>query len=197
MNTCWFISDLHFGHSNILAYCPETRPFASKELIEALENKRLNNGKIPEDLYSELDRAIYTNNKYIVERINDFVKPKDTLWILGDVAYGRKEDLRYVEQIECRNKKLVLGNHDNLPVINYINVGFRKVSGMVRHKEFILTHAPIHPVQLEERYSGNIHGHLHTYDIDDPRYFNVNIDRTNCTPVSLQQIRDEMRYNNG
>lgn len=195
MKKAWFISDLHFGHSNILAYCPDTRPFASQELIKALENKKLNNGKIPEDLYSELDKAIYQNNMYIVNKINDYVNPTDTLWILGDVAYGRQEDLRYVEQIVCRNKNLVLGNHDLQPVANYTNVGFNKVHGMARHKEFILTHAPIHPTQLDERYSANIHGHLHTYDIDDPRYFNVNIDRTNCTPVSLQEIRDEMRYN--
>ena len=192
MNKTWFISDLHFGHSNILAYCQDTRPFASTELVEALENKRNNNGKIPQELYAELDHALEAQNKYIVDRINDFVKPNDTLWVLGDLVYGRKQDIKYAKDIVCKNKRLVLGNHDVLPVAEYLSVGFSKIYGMVRHKEFILTHAPVHPQQLEERYVANIHGHLHTFDVADNRYINVNMDRTNCTPISLQQIRDSL-----
>ena len=77
---------------------------------------------------------------------------------------------------------------------DYMAVGFNKIRGMARHKEFVLTHAPVHPCQLEERYQANIHGHLHTYDVDDSRYYNVNIDRTGGIPVSMQQIRDRIKY---
>ena len=78
----------------------------------------------------------------------------------------------------------------------YMAVGFNKIYGMVRHKEFVLTHSPIHPCQLEKRYQANIHGHLHTYDVGDPsKYFNCNVDRMGFIPTSLTTIRDTIRYN--
>ena len=191
MRHSWFISDLHFGHKSILAFEKETRPFASKELIQAIELRK----PIPKDLQYELENSLRIHNSYIVNKINSYVNPTDTLWILGDLAFGTKDNLKYVEQIVCRNKKLVLGNHDVFPMADYISAGFSKIFGMVRHKEFVLTHAPIHPEQLETRYKANIHGHLHDWDIEDSRYINVNMDRNKCTPITLEQIRDEMRYN--
>ena len=55
----FFISDLHFDHANIIRYC--NRPFKSKE---------------------EMNRAIIKN-------WNSTVKDKDSVYILGDVAFGR------------------------------------------------------------------------------------------------------------
>ena len=189
MRQCWFISDTHFGHGNILRYMPEERPFASPELLDALNrNKQF---KPNSDLGTELDETLETHNQYIVDILNTYVRKNDTLWILGDVCYGRKEHLSNVKKIICENKNLVLGNHDLQPVANYVSVGFNKIYGMARHKEFVLTHAPIHPSQLDKRYNANIHGHLHTYDVDDPRYINVNIDRLEgMKPLTLPQIRE-------
>ena len=162
MKQTWFISDLHFGHPNILTYMQKERPFASQALIDKLDER---NGVGP-----------------------------DTLWILGDVAFRNKDALQYVTKIKCRNKNLVLGNHDNYSMAEYMAVGFNKIRGMARHKEFVLTHAPIHTQQLNKRDQANIHGHLHCEDVDDPRYYNVNIDRTGGIPVSMQQIRDRIKY---
>jgi len=190
MKHCWFISDLHFGHPNILTYMQKERPFASAGLIDVLDER---NG-IGEEYQEELDIALTMHNQHIVDTINEYVNPTDTLWILGDVAFRNKEALQYVTKINCRNKNLILGNHDNYSMADYMDVGFNKIRGMVRHKEFVLTHAPIHPQQLTKRYQANIHGHLHCEDVNDARYFNVNIDRTGGIPVSMQQIRDKIRY---
>lgn len=192
MKQTWFISDLHFGHPNILTYMQKERPFASPSLIDKLDER---NGVGPE-FQDELWNTLELHNQHIVNTINEYVNPTDTLWILGDVAFKNKDALQYVTKINCRNKNLVLGNHDNYSMDEYMAVGFNKIRGMARHKEFILTHAPIHPDQLEYRYKANIHGHLHTYDVDDSRYVNVNIDRTGGIPVSMQQIRDKIRYEN-
>lgn len=168
MRQSWFISDLHLGHKNILNYSSKERPFDNLE----------------------------DHNQYIIDTINESVLKHDTLYILGDVAFG-KENLKYIEQLKVENKVLVLGNHDKYSMAEYMAVGFNKIYGMVRHKEFVLTHAPVHPCQLEKRYSANIHGHLHTYDVGDPsKYFNCNVDRMGFVPVTMSVIRDTLRYYN-
>lgn len=192
MKQSWFISDLHFGHPNILTYMKKERPFASKELVNKLDER---NGVGP-DFQDELWETLEIHNQSIVNKINEYVNPTDTLWILGDVAFKSRDALNYVTKINCKNKRLVLGNHDLYSMAEYTAAGFSKIYGMARHKEFVLTHAPIHPQQLSKRYSANIHGHLHCEDVDDHRYYNVNIDRTGGIPVNLQQIRDSIRYEN-
>jgi len=189
MRQAWFISDLHFGHPNILNYQAEQRPFASAELLKVLKGR--DKFKANSLIDQELQSTLHTHNQHIVDIINTHVNKNDTLWILGDVSFRGDEHLNYVHKIICENKNLVLGNHDLQPMANYVSAGFNKIHGMVRHKEFLLTHAPVHPCQLENRYNANIHGHLHTYDVDDPRYVNVNIDRLEgMKPLSLSEIRE-------
>jgi len=166
MTNSWFISDLHLGHANILKYSAEERPFKNLE----------------------------EHDQHVIDSINETVKKRDTLYILGDVAFS-KEALYHVKQIRVKNKTLILGNHDQFSMVDYMAAGFNKIYGMARHKEFVLTHAPVHPCQLEKRYNANIHGHLHTYSVDDPRYINVNVDQIGFTPTSLVEIRDTIKYN--
>lgn len=192
MRQTWFIGDLHLGHPNILTYMQKERPFASQALVAKLDERNGVGPEFQEELWSTLE----LHNQHIVNTINEYVNPTDTIWILGDVAFRNKDALQYVTKINCRNKNLVLGNHDNYSMDEYMAVGFNKIRGMARHKEFVLTHAPIHTCQLEKRYQANIHGHLHTHDVDDHRYYNVNIDRTGGIPVSMQQIRDKIKYEN-
>jgi calcineurin-like phosphoesterase family protein len=157
MNTTWFTSDLHLGHKNIITY---------------QKNRNFKN--------------IDEHNEAIINKLNELIKPKDTLWILGDVAFG-KANLHYVKEINAKHKRLVLGNHDTYDAVDYISAGFSKVFGMVTFKEFLLTHAPVHSQQLDTRYKYNIHGHLHNESIDDKRYINVNWDITK--PLTLEEIR--------
>ena len=162
----WFISDLHFGHKNIMKYSPDTRGHF-KDLKDM--------------------------NDSLVEGINEKVRKKDILWILGDVAFG-VDNLKYIRFIECDTINLILGNHDTYNIMDYIAVGFNKIQGMVQYKEFVLSHMPVHPQQLDNRYSYNIHGHLHTGSIQDYRYFNANIDVMGLSPIWLEDIRSEFKY---
>lgn len=36
---------------------------------------------------------------------------------------------------------------------------------------------------------GKIHGHVHSNNIDDLRYFNVSMENIDYTPISLEEIR--------
>jgi len=58
MADSWFTSDFHFGHFNIIRHC--NRPFTTTEEMDAC----------------------------IVDRMNQCVKPNDTLYFLGDFCMG-------------------------------------------------------------------------------------------------------------
>ena len=76
-------------------------------------------------------------NRGLVENINARVGPGDTLWCLGDWAFGHGgEYLRnarwFRDQIQCRTIHFIWGNHDD-----------RKIAGL-----FTTTH---HQVELRDR----------------------------------------------
>jgi calcineurin-like phosphoesterase family protein len=166
MNRIFVISDTHFGHKKILEFEAVARPFATIE---------------------EHDRAL-------VERWNTVVKPKDTVWHLGDVFFGKDghKPLAYLNGI----KKLVLGNHDHYPLEIYQQY-FTKIFGTAQYDKCILTHVPVHPCQLEKRYELNIHGHLHSKQVmrqgswaaqPDERYVCVSVEHTNLAPKLMTEI---------
>jgi len=163
MNKRWLTSDLHFEHKNILAYCPETRPYQSLEDM----------------------------NMDIVNTMNEYIKPDDTLFVLGDVCLGGVKNLHWMEKVNG-NKHLIIGNHDYVRsnMEEYLRV-FKTVEGYREfgHHMSICSHYPVHPQQLGSRYAVNIHGHLHDTIIPDVRYINVCWDH-NRRPVEWSEIVD-------
>ena len=161
MINVFFIADLHLGHKNIIGY---NRP-------------EFNN-------LEEMHEAI-------VDRWNAVVRPKDVVYVLGDVAFG-KQNIHYMAQLNGR-KHLVLGNHDTCDIKEY-QLYFDHIWGCIGYKNCILTHIPIHPQQFY-RFTVNIHGHVHHEDqqlMKDWRYFNVCADHTNLTPVAWEDIKKEI-----
>lgn len=151
----YFISDLHLGHKKIIEFQQETRPFSNLE----------------------------DHDNWIIEGINMTVGLHDKLYILGDVAFSRK-GLERVNDIICKNIRIVLGNHDLRATEEYLapdNV--RRVYGAIKLGDLMLTHIPIHPSQLRDCI--NVHGHLHSGKLADNRYINVNVDCIGNKPITL------------
>jgi calcineurin-like phosphoesterase family protein len=157
VNRVFVTSDTHFGHKRVIEFEPVLRPFASIE---------------------EHDREL-------VARWNATVKPKDTVWHLGDVFFGKDGHL-VLAQLHGL-KKLVLGNHDHYPLEVYQRY-FSKIFGAAEWGNCILTHVPVHPGQMR-RYAGNIHGHMHSKKLDDPRYACVSVEHTGLAPVLMDTVR--------
>lgn len=156
MNRVFIIADTHFGHKKILEFEAGSRSFPT---IEAHDDE-------------------------LVRRWNDAVKPKDTVWHLGDVLFGEAAfaTLGRLNGV----KKLVMGNHDRYPMWRYLE-HFSQVFGTVKLRDYILSHVPVHPGQFG-RFKGNIHGHLHSNVLDDARYINVSAEQVNLTPVLLDKL---------
>lgn len=163
MTETFFIGDTHFGHKNILKYEADKRPFKSLE-----------------DMHS-----------YMISEWNKVVSDKDTVWHLGDVVFG-KSNLWILDKLNG-NKKLILGNHDGLPLGLYAEY-FSKIYGLYGWNSAILSHIPVHTNQVDYRFTHNIHGHMHNKTLGDKRYINVSCEQLpNLAPISADIILKRMK----
>ncbi len=181
MNETWFIGDTHFGHKNILLFEKEARPF---ETIEDM-------------------------NEAIIDRWNNCVRDNDTVYHLGDFAFGR-HNIQIAERLRGK-KRLILGNHDSYPCADYLRY-FDKVYGCTYWERCVLTHMPVHANGLGSRWMVNVHGHLHSrvvmsneitapekeYPMNwcvvpDKNYFNVSCEQNNLTPIHADLIRERIK----
>lgn len=136
----WVTSDLHFGHKNIMSFCPVTRA-------------RYNN---------DVD---YMNEKMVLEW-NEKVSPEDLVYILGDVAFlPAQKAAEYMNR--CNGRKILIeGNHDrktlNDPTFRKC---FEEVHSYLRMtydgQLVIMSHFPF--LEWDQMHRGSLHffGHLH------------------------------------
>jgi calcineurin-like phosphoesterase family protein len=115
----YFTADLHLGHANILKH--DKRPFKD---------------------VNKMERVFISN---INKTIRD---PKhDILYILGDLSFRIKDinhiDL-FINNIKCKRKILIIGNHDPFRYSQYIYAGFESVhsSLFIKNEEYCLVHDP-------------------------------------------------------
>ena len=183
MKDPFFISDLHFGHENVLKF--------------EIKNARL--------LRPEF-HSIEEMDMKIIENWNSVVGPSDKVYVLGDVCFNKKK-MRYFS-IMNGTKILIRGNHDYEGIREYIKY-FKDIRGVAHLNldgfKCVLTHVPIHP-QCLDRWGTNIHGHLHSNNIHhdlmdlsrdgmiDKRYFNVSVEQPHIkyTPIRLSAIRKQL-----
>lgn len=136
-------------------------------------------------------------NEHIIERHNAVVRDSDCVVFVGDVAMHDPKYLSILSRLRGR-KELVMGNHDQFDCELYAR-HFSKIVSSLKLGGYLVTHIPVHPGNLENRWKGNIHGHLHDRQVlledgsIDPRYFCVSMERIDYTPVTLEHIDATMR----
>lgn len=131
-----FSSDHHFNHERIIQYC--NRPFANVE---------------------EMNRAMVT-------RWNEWVDPEDTVYYLGDFAFGQPEDIqRWIRQLHGRIV-LIKGNHDRFSNTAFRQMGFAEVHKRlwveVSGVRLFLQHFPDFSEEWRQRAQFHLCGHVHT-----------------------------------
>jgi len=137
-------------------------------------------------------------NELIVKNWNNTVSKRDNIFLLGDITM-QKNNYNILSRLKGQID-VVLGNHDQKQHVTDMLKYVHSVSGMIDYKKVaILTHCPVHPSQLDFRYSYNIHGHVHNNSILhpnhdkaweelDPRYINVCAEMINYTPVEFLKL---------
>lgn len=161
----FLVSDLHFGHKNILKY-------------EKIRGEKFTDTK-------QMD-------SFIVERWNSVIGENDLVILLGDISLSSKESKYRFGELNG-TILLCLGNHDNENTDFYKQFGnIKLVSCLLEYDKFVMTHVPIHPNELEiGRWKKNIHGHTHSRVISDSRYINVSFDYLGLNFLRFSDLLNE------
>jgi len=161
MQNVFLISDMHFGHSNIIKY--ENRPFKS---------------------VVEMDETIIGNWNKAVQR-------DDKVFILGDVSfYGVDKTKDIIEKLNGY-KTLIIGNHDKDRSLKWWrDTGIQEVYQypIIYNQFYILSHEPVY-LSVNMPYA-NIHGHIHHLKYADNQYFNVSVECIDYTPINFETAKE-------
>lgn len=155
----WLTSDTHFNHANIIRYC--ARPFANAHEM----------------------------NEVLIARWNEVVRPEDTVYHLGDVAFGSVEQgQRIVERLHG-SKVLVLGNHDR-SAKQMREMGFGAVEKRLEIEGVLLVHNVEHATA---GYSAVLCGHAHEKWRRKRGALNVGVDQHDFRPIEWDAaVREAM-----
>ncbi len=164
----WFTSDWHLNDDRITKdFNPFFRPFCMLH---------------PEKSKEEL---VDIQNKFIIDRINQFVKEDDVLIHVGDVSID-VEGLELMKEIKCKERHLIIGNYDEDKLDSLDPHFTTMVESMTMGEHNIyLNHYPVNNV---ERPLFNVVGHIHGLWKVQRNMMNVGLDAWNFLPVSLDTI---------
>lgn len=108
----FFIADTHFGHEAMIRF--ENRPFKDTADMEAK----------------------------LIQNWNETVDPEDSVFMLGDFAFGDKDTVTRLCHALNGKKTLVLGNHDNHSAGVVSGMWFRRGQCVADHYRRVLDSVP-------------------------------------------------------
>jgi calcineurin-like phosphoesterase family protein len=176
-----YTSDEHLNHKNIIRNCQ--RPWDTSR------------------------RGCELMTKHIIEQQNDLLRPGDTIYHVGDWAWGSKSNIRAYELLMQRLRDdvthhLILGNHDKLNPFTYVELGFASVHTALQIKigkyDAYLIHDPSAWTVLP-RDSILVCGHIHGLfkALPDKHTVNVGVDVWDFKPVTQEEILGVLNLSQG
>ena len=171
----WITSDLHFGHKNIMKFCPQTRARFR-------------------------DDVAYMNNA-MVEEWNAKVAPEDIVYVLGDVAFMSGSDAGRMMHRLNGDKILVEGNHDRKTLMDEtFRSSFKEIHKYLDitydgHK-CVMFHYPIAEWDQMHRGALHFHGHLHggVSGMEKFRCRDMGMDATGMIAITMEDaIKDALK----
>lgn len=167
----------HFNHQNIIAYCPESRPF----------------------------KTVAEMNEAIIQRWNSVVKEDDTVIHCGDFFMGQNKEIEPI--LSKLNGKIILvrGNHDSKARREIYEKNGVEVHDIFylpyKGRFFIFCHFPISNEEFMRMVREDnsecilVYGHVHDNApsglVDGT--FHAGVDTNDLTPVSLHHIWEMSR----
>ena len=180
----FFTSDTHFGHSKIIDYCK--RPFSSIE----------------------------EHDKTLIQNWNNTVGQDDTVFHLGDFAYGNSQFIANIIKQLNGNIILIKGNHDlrnmNPTLYNIFSDVVYQARILIDKQTVYLNHFPFlcfdhGDINLyKDNYSIQLFGHVHSGPLTSsedvnrlnilfPTQYDVGIDNNNYTPISWIDVKNKIK----
>ncbi len=209
MSERFVIADTHFGHRGMIQFVRADGTPLRPEWGRA-DPERLMSPEEAAERVAAMDEAL-------IERWNTVIGPKDKVEVLGDVIIGRSQRAT-LGRLNGR-KRLRMGNHDiftrrwNEDYRPY----FEEITAYKVMDDLIMSHIPLHPESVKERWLANVHGHLHSnrvmkrnpafelwartsrrgdpvppIEIIDPRYLCVSVEHTGFRPISMDEVYERI-----
>lgn len=154
-------ADLHLGHRNIAKY---------RTMFESAKH----------------------HDEYVLDMVSSYINKRSVIYLLGDICFTVEAIHKLAKLNTYKNIRIILGNHDTerTTINDWVSAGFDKIHGMLKYKEFWLSHAPLHDTELRGKV--NIHGHNHDKIVPDVRYRCVSLEQTDYKLISIDKIRNEL-----
>lgn len=180
----FFTSDTHFGHFKIIDYCK--RPFSSIE----------------------------EHDKTLIQNWNNTVGQDDTVFHLGDFAYGNSQFIANIIKQLNGNIILIKGNHDlrnmNPTLYNIFSDVVYQARILIDKQTVYLNHFPFlcfdhGDINLyKDNYSIQLFGHVHSGPLTSsedvnrlnilfPTQYDVGVDNNNYTPISWTDVKNKIK----
>jgi len=158
----YFISDIHFGHREVIKFCE--RPF----------------------------RTVSQMNDSIIENWNSLVSDCDRVFVVGDVFICDPRDAKVCVESLNGYKVLIKGNHDlgkkDMLYMGFDQYYKKYDYKMPDGRLALLQHYPAPDIILDKKYDLMIHGHIHIDDKVNGKKINVSADIWNYTPVDVETL---------
>lgn len=189
---CWFTSDQHFGHNNVINFCHR-----------------------PWKFLSDMEKAL-------VDRWNEVVGKNDIVFMLGDFTLTKDKTIipKIIKSLNAASIYVVLGNHDTaedfkkcdkrVKILSDITTVW--ISGWDEQKpqkevELVLSHFPLATWSHFWRGVVNLHGHIHSGpgkfgEVDNPGIdlhlkpnltYDVGVDNNRYYPVEIRDILTKLK----
>lgn len=168
----YITSDIHFGHKNIMSFCPKSRAFGSGDTTKMDEE--------------------------IIRRWNSKIQPEDHTYILGDFAFCNAEKaISHLQRLNGK-KTLIVGNHDSKLIKNaefcaeFVSI-HDYLSIQMNEIKVVMFHYPIAEWDQMHRGAVHFHGHLHgsLSGMEAYRALDVGMDNSECYPWKLSSAVDQ------
>lgn len=155
----YFTSDTHFGHRNILSYCPG-RPWKTLD---------------------EMNEGLLAN-------INEVVREQDHLYHLGDFCFSKNPSY-YRNKIRCKNIYLIKGNHDSRTALNGLFAWIKDTYELrANGAKFWLSHYAHRRWPSSHHGAYHLYGHSHGDLPGYGRSMDVGVDAVNYYPIHIDNV---------
>lgn len=173
----FFTSDTHFGHANIIRFC--NRPFKNVE---------------------EMDEAL-------IENWNQVVSKDDTVFHLGDFAFGGSSVWNSIIPRLNGHINLIIGNHDRKNLrqgyMSYFDMVVPQLQIEIEDNSIYLNHYPFLCYGGSYRGVWQLFGHVHSGPQADgldisrlrvllPTQYDVGVDNNNFIPISYREVKEKI-----